>query len=160
MHPRLSQPQPVCQLFYAELNRFNTRVLPTLSLAFERLSLWNCAEDLDQAIRDYLVLAVLELPDRKTKTVRVARMAMMLGVVIAGMIFTCRSLRIASPHAARPRSHAANPDRPGVGQPLHDFLPGNVQLRGINLPAVTRRHVSQSLRVELPRQRRHSEFLH
>ena len=70
---------------------------------------------------------------------------------MAAVIVTGRRVRIASPHAARTDAHAADTHWPGVGQFLHNFRPGDVQLGRIDLPAVTRRHVAESLRVELPR---------
>src|SRR5580658_5353052 len=121
------------------------------SVAFEGLGLWNCAEDLDEAIRDHLVFAFFELPNRKAETVGVAGMAMMLAMVVTGMIVANRRIRIASAQAASSGSHTPDTNGPRVGQLLHDFLPGDAELRGIDLPAVTRRHVAQSLRVELPR---------
>src|SRR5580704_14406272 len=136
-----------------------------LSLPFECLGLWNCAEDLDQAFRNQPVFAVFELPDSKAEAVRIAGMATVITVIITGMIITGmivagRSIRIAAAHAASTRTHAPDTDGPSVSQLLHDFLPGDLQLRGINLPAVTRGHVAESLRVELPRQRGDTELLH
>ena len=72
-------------------------------VSFERLGLWSCAEDLDQAVGDHLVLAVLELPDSKSEAVRIARMAMMAAVIVTG-----RRVRIASAHSAGTGAHAAN----------------------------------------------------
>src|ERR1700722_20191896 len=69
-------------------------------------------------------------------------------------------VRIASTHTAGAGAHAANTDWPRVGQLLHDFGPGDVELRAIDLPAITRRHVTQGLRVELPGKRGDAELLH
>src|ERR1700692_3017276 len=62
----------------------------------ERLDFRSCAEDLDQAVRDCLFLALFELPDGKAETVRVTRRPTIFGVVV-----TDSRVRIASAHAAR-----------------------------------------------------------
>src|SRR5579862_3036157 len=62
--------------------------------SFERLGLRSDAEDLYQAVRDHLVLAVLQLPDSKAEAVRVAGMTMTPAV--PAVIVTRRRLRIAS----------------------------------------------------------------
>src|SRR5215471_4837812 len=116
------------------------------------LDLWRFAEDLDQAVRNELLLAVFELPDCKTETVWVA------GVAMAGAAVIGRRAWIPPAHAARPRSHAADPEWSGVSQFLHDLLAGDVEFRPINVPAVTRGYVAERLRIKLPRQRRHSEL--
>src|SRR5580704_6195714 len=122
-----------------------------------KLGLRSRAEDLDQAIRDHLVLAIFELPDSKTEAVgiTIAGMAMMLAAIVRG-----RRVRIASAHAAGTGSHTSDSDWPAIGQLLHDLPPGDLELGGIDLPAVTRCHVAESLRVELPRESRYSKRLH
>ena len=68
----------------------------------------------------------------------------MLGVIVAS-----GCIGIASAHATRTGAHAANAHGPRVGQFLHDLRPGDLELRRINLPTVTRRDIAESLRVEL-----------
>jgi hypothetical protein len=108
-----------------------------------KTSLRSCTEDLDQAVRDHLILAILQLPDSKAEVVRVDGMAMMAAVIVTG-----RRVRVASAHAAHTSTHAADSDWPGVGQFLHDLRPGDFELGGIDLPAVPWRHVPESLRIE------------
>jgi len=67
---------------------------------------------------------------------------------------------IAAPHTARTGSHAADSERTRIGQLLHDLRSSDLQLGWVDLPAVTRRHIAESLGVELSRQRRHAEPLH
>src|SRR4051794_39587991 len=86
------------------------------------------AEDLDQAIRDHLILAVFELPDSESEVARVPRMAMAAAATLTGRGTVRRRIRITSAHAARARTHAADSNRPGVRQLLHDLRAGDLEL--------------------------------
>src|SRR5215472_18066492 len=121
----------------------------------KRLGFGSSAEYLNQAVGDQLFLSVFQLPDRKTEAVRVAPRALAVGVTVPG-----GSIRTPPTQAARSGAHAANSERPSVGQLLHNLLTADVELGAVNLPAVTRRYVAQGLGIKLPGQRRDPEFLY
>ena len=93
----------------------------TETALIQRLSPRSCTENLDQALRNYFVLAILQLPNRKSESVRIVWTPVMLGVIS----LTCGRVGIAPSHAAGTRTHAADAERPGLVQFLHHFRTGD-----------------------------------
>ena len=104
-------------------------------------------ENFDQARGDELVLAGLELPNSKAEGIGVGLAAMLVCMILAR-----GGIGIAPAHAADVGTHAADAERTGVGELLHDLLTGDVELGAIDLPAVMRRDVAKRLGIELARQ--------
>src|SRR5882724_1473472 len=79
-NPNLSA--PTTRFFFAQLNRIAAATIRAtersmrLLFSLESLGLWSYTEDLDQAVRDHLVLAALQLPNGKPEAV---------GITIAGV---------------------------------------------------------------------------
>src|SRR6266702_3673370 len=107
------------------------------------LSLWCCAEDLDQAVGNNLVFPILELPDSKAKAIRVAGTAITAPATVSSRGTAGRRVRIASTHAACTGTHATDSDRPCISKLLHNLRPRNLQLSRIDKPAVARRHIAK-----------------
>ena len=114
------------------------------------------SEDFDEPVRDELVFALFELPEGKAEVI--GSVDGDGGCRVTG--WEPAEHRIASAHAAGARAHAADAHGPRIRKLLHHLRPCDLQLGRIDLPAVVRRHVAQSLRVELARQCGHAELLH
>src|ERR1700733_13882146 len=125
-------------------SNLSNHVLPFI---FVRLDLRSCAEDFNQTVCNHPVFAILDLPDGKAEAVRIA--LTFTPAARNGGWIRSRHIRIPSAHAARARTHAPDPYRPGVRQFLHHLRASHLELRRINLPAIARRHIAQSLWVEL-----------
>ena len=132
------------------------RTVVSLSLSDLTLKPWSFTENLYQAVRDYLVLTILQLPNGKSESIRIVWTPVMLSAILG----TCRRVGITSSHTTGTSAQAADAKRPGVGEFLHYFRTGDLQPGGIDLPAVARRNIPECLRVELAWQRSHTEFLH
>ena len=123
----------------AKRQRFGHDIGRPLGLGCDR-------ENFDQARGDELVLAGLELPNSKAEGIGVGLAAMLVWILARG------GIGIAPAHAADVGTHAADAERTGVGELLHDLLTGDVELGAIDLPAVMRRDVAKRLGIELARQ--------
>ena len=107
--------------------------------SLEKLGIGRSAEDLNQTVGDQFILAIFELPDRKTEAIRIARRAMMAGVCISGT-----PVRIPAAHTGCSGAHATDPKGPGVGQFLQNLLTADAELRPIDFPAIPSSYTVES----------------